>query len=242
MKRTPLIISHMQRFFYNTSTHSIVTKNQNVNVSFLGTSSSQISLNYCWKCGAERKGSNIFCEKCNVIQVPKEKSNYFKVLEIQETFNVDQKLLKEKFRSFQSYIHPDKFSNSTSEEQHISEEYSSLINKAFSNLLSPLKRAEHLLHLRGESIAEGQTIDEPEFLMKIMELNEEIEEAEHNVDKLKQLDVQNKKQLDKLIKDIDEHFKNGNLEEAKKTIIKFKYFSSINSRINSIFREAGVVD
>lgn len=63
---------------------------------------------------------------------------------------------------------------STEEEKLISENYSSLVNKAYQVLQSPLKRAIHLLAIRGEKIQEDQKLENPEFLMEIMELNEEV--------------------------------------------------------------------
>ncbi|KAJ8929653.1 hypothetical protein NQ314_017636 [Rhamnusium bicolor] len=139
----------------------------------------------CWNCGAERKNiSLVFCEKCNMIQNPHEKENYFKVFDIQEKFNIDQQLLRSKFRKLQSLLHPDKFSNRTDQEKTISEEYSSLLNKAYSNLQVPLKRAEHLLNLKGEEVGESQSITDPSFLLEIMTLNEEVENA-NKIEKIK---------------------------------------------------------
>lgn len=60
------------------------------------------------------------------------------------------------------------------EEKSISENYSSLVNKAYSVLQSPLKRAMYLLSMKGENIQEDQKIENPEFLMEIMEINEEV--------------------------------------------------------------------
>lgn len=48
------------------------------------------------------------------------------------------------------------------------------MNKAYSVLQSPLKRAIHLLAIHGEQIQEDQKLENPEFLMEIMELNEEV--------------------------------------------------------------------
>lgn len=61
------------------------------------------------------------------------------------------------------------------EEKAISENYSSLVNKAYSVLQSPLKRAIHLLAIKGEQIQEDQKLENPQFLMEIMELNEEVQ-------------------------------------------------------------------
>lgn len=62
----------------------------------------------------------------------------------------------------------------SNQEKNISEEYSSLVNKAYDIIQTPLKRAIHLLSLKGEEVREGHEIDDPEFLMEIMELNEEV--------------------------------------------------------------------
>lgn len=49
-----------------------------------------------------------------------------------------------------------------------------MVNEAYNNLQTPLKRAVHLLKLKGESIEENQTVEEPEFLIQMMSLNEEV--------------------------------------------------------------------
>ncbi|CAG9853550.1 unnamed protein product [Phyllotreta striolata] len=204
--------------------------------------STKNSSNICWKCGKDKTSIAMFCEKCHSIQAPVHTNNYFKMFEIEEGYSIDTNLLKDKFRKYQNLIHPDKFSNKTHEEQTISAEYSSLINKAYSSLMSPMKRAEHLLQLKGEMIEESQTVDEPNFLMNIMSMNEEVDNAQEDVVKLKELNEKNRNELNKLTKEIDQHFKNGDLKAAKASIIKLKYFTSISNRINSIFREAGVAD
>ncbi|CAH1155304.1 unnamed protein product [Phaedon cochleariae] len=197
----------------------------------------------CWKCGAEwSRPSELFCGKCQVLQHPIQKENYFKLFGIEEKFDIDQTFLKNKFRNLQSLVHPDKFENKTHEEQTISEEYSSLANKAFSILQPSLNRAEHLLALKGHVMGKIDTVDDSSFLMEIMTLNEEIEEAGDNEEKLKVLEEKNKKMLEKLLEEISSHFKNDDLERVKKSIIKLKYFTSINGRLNSIFREMGVTN
>jgi molecular chaperone HscB len=127
------------------------------------------------------------------------------------------------------------------EEKNISENYSSLVNKAYGTLQAPLKRALHLLSLRGEEIEEGQKVDDPEFLMEIMELNEEVESAD-NAEKLKSLRQKNDVQLTKIAKEIESHFDTDQTAKAKEAIIKMKYYNSVNVYINNLMREGGVVD
>lgn len=75
-------------------------------------STQNTSLLKCWKCGIERKNvSDLFCESCHSIQNPHEKSNYFKVFNVDVTYDVNQKDLTNTYRKMQSLLHPDKFSN-----------------------------------------------------------------------------------------------------------------------------------
>lgn len=196
----------------------------------------------CWKCGKERKSINdLFCDKCSIVQNPHEYDNYFKVFDLAEDFDVDHKQLTLKYRKMQSLLHPDKFSNRTTEEQQISETYSTLVNKAYDTLQIPMKRAQHMLSLRNEKIEETNEISDKEFLMEIMELNEEIDEAD-TPEKLKALEQKNKQMLSKITQEISEYFSANDIIKAKESIIKMKYFSSINSRINNLLREQGIVD
>lgn len=77
-----------------------------------GISSTNLSRNkFCWKCGKDMQQMDPFCDKCKTIQAPVEKKNYFKILGIEEQFNIDSVSLRNKFRNLQSLLHPDKFSN-----------------------------------------------------------------------------------------------------------------------------------
>lgn len=106
---------------------------------------------------------------------------------------------------------------------------------------SPLKRALHLLAIKGEKILEDQKIENPEFLMEIMELNEEVEEADTD-EKLVQLNKKNKERLDGLIQEISDCFKRNDVKKAKAVIIKMKYYWSVGEHINRLLREKGITD
>lgn len=73
---------------------------------------SEIKALKCWKCGIEKKSIlELFCDQCNVIQNPQQNENYFKIFGLPEAFNIDSKALTNQFRSMQSVLHPDKFTN-----------------------------------------------------------------------------------------------------------------------------------
>lgn len=165
---------------------------------------SQISRRYCqvtracWSCNATlSNSSDIFCSNCQSIQkVPNVVSDhvldclsyqqmcnllsfqdYFILFGVHKKHLIDLNDLTSRFRSIQSQIHPDKFSGKTDEEQTLSSEWSSLVNKAYKTLQGPLERGEYLLGLHGVTLPEDNTMSDPEFLMEMMEKNEEVNDS-----------------------------------------------------------------
>ena len=96
------------------------------------------------------------------------------MLGVEKTFSLNQAELTKKFRQLQTVVHPDKFSNKSETEQNLSAEWSSLINKAYTTLSTPIRRGEYLLKLKDVEIPEGNTAVDKEFLMEMMERNEEV--------------------------------------------------------------------
>lgn len=100
--------------------------------------------------------------------------DYFNLFRIKKEHQINLSELTTIFRSLQSQIHPDKFSGKSDDEQELSSEWSSLINKAYKTLHTPLERGEYLLKLEGVLISEDNSISDPEFLLEMMEKNEEV--------------------------------------------------------------------
>jgi DnaJ-domain-containing protein 1 len=75
-----------------------------------------------------------------------------------------------------------------------------LLNQAYKTLGSPLERGLYLLEIQGHPLSdEGEIIMKPEFLSEIMEINEEIHEAEDNND-LERIKKTNEIMLGKLFR------------------------------------------
>jgi molecular chaperone HscB len=83
------------------------------------------------------------------------------------------------------------------DELEISEQYSALVNKAYSVLLQPLARGLYILQLHGINLEEDTTETDPQFLAEIMETNEELAIAQ-NPDDVRRLENDNKSMMDKL--------------------------------------------
>lgn len=195
----------------------------------------------CWNCNYMYK-SELFCSKCKALQELPQNLNYFDIIGIRKNYIVTNEEVHKKYRELQKVLHPDKFGNKSEKERQISENLSSLINKAYSTLVHPLKRGLYMLQLEGISIPEATTNLNPEFLMEIMERNEEIENAMGDKDKIFQLAKESKEVLDILSKQVAEAFNKEDIETATKILIRMKYYDSINNRLKRLKHDLGIVE
>lgn len=67
----------------------------------------------CWKCGENLRNIQIFCDKCNSLQQVNTFSNYFEIIGVEYSYNLNLSELSQKYRKLQSVLHPDKFGNKT---------------------------------------------------------------------------------------------------------------------------------
>ncbi len=116
--------------------------------------------------------------------------NYFDVFGLAVDFHVDQPTLTERYRELQREIHPDRFAGAGDREQRLAVQYATYVNQAFETLKSPLLRAEYLLQLNGVALdAQNQTTNDSAFLMRQMELREELGEVREQSDPEAALDA-----------------------------------------------------
>ncbi|KAJ8712696.1 hypothetical protein PYW08_008000 [Mythimna loreyi] len=201
----------------------------------------QIRLVSCWSCGkdVQAKAPGLFCGSCNALQQPPKGENYFKIMGVSESYDLDETELAKKYKELQKYLHPDKFANREQKEQEISEKYSSLVNEAYKTLLEPLARGIYMLNLRGKDIPEKTEVDQ-EFLMKIMEKNEEVESAETEKEIMK-LNEENKAQIKSLQEQVSKAFFDGDMQRVIKLLGVLKYYTSIDAQIQASIRNKGII-
>ncbi|KAJ1955735.1 molecular chaperone, partial [Linderina pennispora] len=135
----------------------------------------------CWNCQQESDPASVFCSnnKCGAIQPVGPTTTYFDVLVGgRRTFDVDMGELRRVFLKLQQGVHPDSYSQKEDIERTLAETQSSWINRGYATLRDPLHRAHYLLKLAGRKINEEDKITDPELLMEVMELREEIEMAQ----------------------------------------------------------------
>lgn len=119
-------------------------------------------------------------------------ADFFTLLGVTRTFDLDQRLLDERFRQLQREVHPDRFAAADEASRRASMMLATQINEAYQTLSSPLMRATYMLGLHGVDVgAESNTAMSLEFLMAQMEWREQVADAraEKNMAALKQLET-----------------------------------------------------
>jgi len=103
--------------------------------------------------------------------------NYFELYEIPVSFHPDATVVKKRFYELSRKYHPDFFSNASPEEQAEVLEISSLVNKAYKTFNDPDETMKYVLQLHGLLEEEEKYKLPADFLMEVMELNEQLLEA-----------------------------------------------------------------
>lgn len=164
-------------------------------------------------------------------------ANYFSLLKVKPSFDVDVEELKKNFTNLQRVLHPDKFATATQEEQDQSSELSSRVNQAFKTLQDPHQRGLYLLSLKGVEVKEDESDSDlrGDFLEEVMDMNERVAEArEGETDKLLRLRQEVNEILKSLESDISTAFKRKeadnleNLETCKQLLIRYKFYQTLS--------------
>jgi molecular chaperone HscB len=110
---------------------------------------------------------------------------------------MDADVLKNHYRRLQKVVHPDGWSQSDDKERLFAENQSSFLNKAYTALNHPLRRAQYLLELCGSPITESdgllvgwqpsssstaESSADPDLLSEILDLRETVENAQRAQD------------------------------------------------------------
>ncbi|KAI9476618.1 Co-chaperone HscB, C-terminal oligomerization domain-containing protein [Zychaea mexicana] len=188
----------------------------------------------CWQCGAPTKSTSVLCENadCKAIQPVQAQVNYFDLLldGKEHTFDVDTKAMRFKFLTLQQKAHPDSFSQSSKQEHAYAQLQSSMLNKAYGTLKDPLARARYMLELEGVEVSETESLHDPELLMEVMELREELDEVSTE-EELAQVKQTNDAKYQETVQNLSKAFEKKDLDHAKELMVQLQYWETIRRAI-----------
>ncbi|MHB8481585.1 MAG: Fe-S protein assembly co-chaperone HscB [Nitrospiria bacterium] len=128
----------------------------------------------CWYCQSGVK--DYFCVKCGRIQPIPACDDFFSYLGVDRKINLDIPRLERRFHTLSRLFHPDFFQRKSPEEQAVSLENSSVLNKAYRTLRDPVSRIEYLIQLEKGDTEGIRAKAPPDLLEEVLELQEKLEE------------------------------------------------------------------
>jgi molecular chaperone HscB len=129
------------------------------------------------ECCNNEPGCRLLCDKCGQLFVDnKIPENPFDLFHLPCRFNIDEKVLEKEYLELSKEVHPDHHRDKPQEVQTRILNLCSKINCAYKELRCPFNRARIILEkLAGKDFVTDNKFVEPAFLMRILDLQEELE-------------------------------------------------------------------
>jgi molecular chaperone HscB len=153
-------------------------------------------------------------------------SNAFDLLGLPTKFDLEPQLIERAYFEKSKELHPDRFATAPAAERVAALSRSRALNDAYQTLKKPVSRAEYLLERAGITIGDNERLD-PDQLMRVLELREELAEATAAKDlaKVEVLHGAMVKRRDQALAEIERAFAAGALEDAKRALITMRYIA-----------------
>jgi molecular chaperone HscB len=184
-----------------------------------------MSARTCWSCGGGLAAGDALCPSCAKVQPPAPAGaslDKFALLGLEPSFD-EPPGLDEKFRALSRKLHPDRFARATPRERRYSLEQTTLLNDAYKTVKDPVRRAEHLLALRGIKVEPKMS---PEFLEQTLEDRERLLEAKMSGAPLDPLAKGVREQRDRTLGQVRELVENGgDLAQAAELLARMRYYA-----------------
>ena len=152
--------------------------------------------------------------------------NFFEFFEIRISYLIDSAELRKKFISKSKQYHPDFYTLKSVEEQEEAMRLSTLNNDAYNTLKDLDKRIKYILEQQGAMPEEGQAQIPQDFLMEMMEYNEQLMEIAFDPDPLKSAELKGKITdiAESLLSTIDQTTASNDMSPAGLEIVRNYFF------------------
>lgn len=184
------------------------------------------SMSKCSKCSANIE-NNIFCSACGTLQ-KHNAYDYFSLLNIAPSFNLDLADLDRKYFALQQKLHPDRFVSKDSSQKLLSMQYTADLNTAYTNLKSDLSRAIYILSMNNILIIGDNANVKPsqDILILAMEQRDELQSI-NNENDLQKFISNLIHEKSALIEKIAENFSENNFSAAAQNTLRLNYLEKI---------------
>jgi len=159
--------------------------------------------------------------------------NYFELFDIPVTPKVDQSTLTKKYFELQRKNHPDFFSDALETEKELIIKISADINKAYTTFKDDQKTLEYFLTLNGIIEPDEKYKLPDDFLMEMMDFNEELSEMtpDQAKEKVKHLELTIYNEVGDLIENYNVETCKSSTSSLKLCYYKKKYLNRILDRL-----------
>jgi len=156
--------------------------------------------------------------------------NYFELFEIPVSLKVDKSILAKKYFELQKKYHPDFFTQADEEGQATALEKSSFINKALKLLQNQDETIKYVLELKGLLAADEKYQLPQDFLMDMMDLNENL--SADSATAINNIETDLYEEVKDIIEGYNESTSNDALLKVKAYYFKKKYVQRILERLD----------
>ncbi len=159
-------------------------------------------------------------------------NNYFRFYGLTPSFDIDKAELRRLFLEKSRQFHPDYF-----EDDHALQvkaiEVTAYNNKAFKALNAPSERLKYLIQINISETETSQKLPQ-DFLMEMLELNEQIDEFAFADDKTAikaNIEVELSTSIENLMHHLIALVQSENWAEAKSELLKLNYLERLSARL-----------
>ncbi len=151
---------------------------------------------------------------------------YFELFELPVTLKVNTSELSRKFFELSKKYHPDYFINEGDQAQADALEKSALLNKAWKTFQNPDETIKYVLQLKGVLEEEEKYELPPGFLMEVLDINEQLMDAEEPAVKAElESAIHNlQNEIYEPVKEMVEHYQEDSVTEKELLQVKAYYY------------------